>query len=449
MRSEGQPLRIALCAYFLNAGGTSRTVEIAKCIRNQCEGRANRSETHVDLRIFGNEGPEKLSYERLVRDAGFRVEHFYPKIEAEMWESFLEAERNGRGGFYPPPYESKAVIHIRYVIEALKKFQPTIVACGLFSEVSVAAKILNIPTISFRPIPDDSSWMRTYVFKSGEAKQEQKEEKPSRSPYATLHQAALECGWNDDSHGDMTSMLKANEVIVCDLQRNYPGQSLLDLRRTHFVGPIFAHSSTHASNTQLIDLIKQALFVRNDEVKGKIFITMGSTGEKSFVLESVKAICNENFNVVIALPPTGCTKVDVERLIGSDKKNVFVTTEFVPSDKIAPLVDVVVSHGGQGSVQNALASGTPIVGVAMQSEQEFNLDNVVKNGAGIHLSKDQWTAETIRRCIVEVIATDSYREAAAQIREEIISTKGSEKAAEKILAFCKAGPTQGGRQDAG
>jgi hypothetical protein len=73
------------------------------------EGRVNVTEIHVDLLIFGNGGPEELSYESLVRDADFRVQYFYPKIDAEMWESFLEAERNGRGGFYTPPFESKTV----------------------------------------------------------------------------------------------------------------------------------------------------------------------------------------------------------------------------------------------------------------------------------------------------------------------------------------------------
>jgi hypothetical protein len=63
-----------VCAYFMNAGGKTRTVEITKCFHDQCEGRASRSKTHVDLRIFKNEGPKELSYERLVRDAGFKVE---------------------------------------------------------------------------------------------------------------------------------------------------------------------------------------------------------------------------------------------------------------------------------------------------------------------------------------------------------------------------------------
>jgi hypothetical protein len=37
------------------------------------------------------------------------------------------------------------------------------------------------------------------------------------------------------------------------------------------------------------------------------------------------------------------------------------------------------------TVQNALAVGTPIVGVAMQWEQEFNLDQAVKKGAAIRI----------------------------------------------------------------
>lgn len=54
---------------------------------------------------------------------------------------------------------------------------------------------------------------------------------------------------------------------------------------------------------------------------------------------------------------------------------------FLPSHKVMPRVDVAVTAGGQGSVQTALASGTPLVGIPLQPEQEWNVNVAVRTGA--------------------------------------------------------------------
>ena len=106
----------------------------------------------------------------------------------------------------------------------------------------------------------------------------------------------------------------------------------------------------------------------------KVFLTLGSSGGKDFVVRAVQTICEGNWNAVVALAPSRCTIQDVCQSITHIPDCVILTQEFVPAKLIASMVNVVVAHGGQGTVQNALAAGTPIVGVAMQWEQEFNLD---------------------------------------------------------------------------
>ncbi|WP_428263813.1 glycosyltransferase [Haliangium sp.] len=73
----------------------------------------------------------------------------------------------------------------------------------------------------------------------------------------------------------------------------------------------------------------------------------------------------------------------VHRLgITADK---LMVADHLPSHLVMPMVDLAVIHGGQGSVQTAVASGTPVVGFPLQTEQMFNLDLLEQHGAGINL----------------------------------------------------------------
>jgi len=44
------------------------------------------------------------------------------------------------------------------------------------------------------------------------------------------------------------------------------------------------------------------------------------------------------------------------------------------------MADLSVIHGGIGTVMTACLSGTPVVGVGMQPEQEVNLECLVRKG---------------------------------------------------------------------
>lgn len=434
---ELSTIRIAMCVYFTNMGGTTRAIEIAKSIRDRVQRREFKHD--LELMFFGNKGPESMSYERLVRGAGFTVQHFEPAIDAELWLATLQAERTG-AGLYPPPYESRAVLHLRGVMEGLQKYQPTVVVHSLFPEVSIATKILGIPTISFGPVPLSIEWMEKYMFDttlgSVAIKENNDEQRTSRrSPYAALYEAALRCGWDPELLGGPFTITPPSDMhLICDLESNYPDQSHFG-EHMHFIGPIFAQSAV-SDKFPLRETIQQVLGMQN---KKKVFVAMGSTGEPSVVLEAAKALCNGSFNAVIALPATGCTPDKVKQHVGADfDHSVIITEEFLPSDQILPLVDVVVTHGGQGSVQCALAHGIPIVGYPMHEEQQFNLQVVEQRGAGILIPRGKWTVENIRAAIDKVIETPAYSACARQAQEEISDSDGSGNAAETILSFAIA-----------
>lgn len=91
--------------------------------------------------------------------------------------------------------------------------------------------------------------------------------------------------------------------------------------------------------------------------------------------------------------------------------NVTVTG-FVPHECVLPYVDLVVGHGGLGTVTTSLAFGKPLVLIPQGREQPINSRRVDAVGAGRALAPDA-TAGEIARCVAEVLGSEQIRRAAA------------------------------------
>jgi UDP:flavonoid glycosyltransferase YjiC (YdhE family) len=77
-------------------------------------------------------------------------------------------------------------------------------------------------------------------------------------------------------------------------------------------------------------------------------------------------------------------------------------------------VDVLVTHGGLGTVAAGLGHGVPLVCVPLGRDQHVNAKRVAELGAGIALAPDA-TAHEIGAAIDQVLSDDGYRRGAAAI----------------------------------
>jgi hypothetical protein len=455
MKKTLPDIRIAFMALFYNAGSTCRAIEIAKFVRKELESRRDSNDdgvfTSVDIKFISNRIPENAGYLKYVKDAGFSVELCDPEFDQEMWAAFLEAERTGKGVFFPPPYQDQASKHIRGFMDALLAYRPTIVVHGLYPQASIAAKILKIPTCMYGPIPTGSRDWVNKIRAMAEDEKHQSTQTATResgnpaskeSHMITAYNAAVECGW--DPHPSMIpALLRPDQMLVCDLKSNYSEEELKMFGdSTHMVGPVFAEWQSTLVPKELWQRIRDVL---STDEPCKVFFTMASTGVERYTLEAVKAICKNpgEFHAVITIPPGSCSMDEVWRVIEKDttrtkedfEQTIVITDQFVPFDKIAAMVDVVLMHGGQGSVQTGLAAGTPLVGVHMHFEQLFNLRNVCRRGAGCRLSQDDWTADSIHHSLKKVLEDSSFRHAARNIQAEMERIDGRAEAARLVLEF--------------
>ena len=95
---------------------------------------------------------------------------------------------------------------------------------------------------------------------------------------------------------------------------------------------------------------------------------------------------------------------------------------FVPHDVLLPHADVMVTNGGYGGVQQALAHGVPLV-VAGDSEDKPEVAARVQwSGAGVNLHTGRPSVAMVARAVRRVLATGSYRERARALQAEIAAS---------------------------
>ena len=111
---------------------------------------------------------------------------------------------------------------------------------------------------------------------------------------------------------------------------------------------------------------------------------------------------------------------------------------FVPHDLLLPHVDVMVTNGGYGGVQQALAHGVPLV-VAGDSEDKPEVAARVQwTGAGINLHTGRPSPAMVARAVRRVLGRDSYRQRAEALQAEIAATDPLDAISGVLAELCAA-----------
>ena len=122
----------------------------------------------------------------------------------------------------------------------------------------------------------------------------------------------------------------------------------------------------------------------------------------------------------------------------NDSSGQVLIQPHVPAHLVNPMADFAITHGGAGTVQTAIHSGTPIVGIPMHQEQAGNVARVRKRGAGLMLWKSELTRNNLAAALETLISNDSYRENMQQLKSEQDQIDGAAVAAREIVNFLSA-----------
>ncbi|WP_282847688.1 glycosyltransferase [Microbacterium oxydans] len=178
----------------------------------------------------------------------------------------------------------------------------------------------------------------------------------------------------------------------------------IDLAPTvRFAGPLPSAASDPTLPSWWSDL---------DGSRPVVHVTQGTIANSDFaqlVQPTITALAASDVLVAVS---TGGRPVDA--LVGTLPSNVRIA-EYLPYDRLLPLVDVVVTNGGYGGVQQALAHGIPLV-VAGQTEDKVEVcARVGWSGAGVNLRTSTATPAQVARAVDLVLSKPSFRANAERI----------------------------------
>lgn len=162
-------------------------------------------------------------------------------------------------------------------------------------------------------------------------------------------------------------------------------------------------------------------WLREPAQRTRVCVTGGMTnaelvGTEGFLLPTIfSALDGFDVEIVAALSAS-----DSETL-GEPPANVRVAVQ-LPLRMLLPTCDMIVHHGGAGSLLTAAFCGTPQMMVAPIADQVLNAQQLQSTGAGIALKAGQQGADAIKSAAATILDADSaVREAARNLRAEILA----------------------------
>lgn len=174
--------------------------------------------------------------------------------------------------------------------------------------------------------------------------------------------------------------------------------------KVQFVGPVLPNKSASFK--------EPAWFAELDGSKPVVLVTQGTLANfdlRELVQPTLTALADDNALVIAA---TG--RADTGDLITPTNAKVEAFVPFVP---LLPKVDVLITNGGYGAVQQAISFGVPLVAAGDTEEKAFTAARVGWTGAGINLGTRRPTPEQIRAAVHTVLACSQYREQAQRLQK--------------------------------
>jgi UDP:flavonoid glycosyltransferase YjiC (YdhE family) len=105
----------------------------------------------------------------------------------------------------------------------------------------------------------------------------------------------------------------------------------------------------------------------------------------------------------------------------------------LPSHLVMPRVALAVTAGGQGSMQTAMATGTPVLGIPMHPEQDLNVALLHRLHAALPVAPRHAGTARLTQAAARVLGEPRFRAEAQRIRDLYAAVDGPGNAAEAII----------------
>lgn len=162
--------------------------------------------------------------------------------------------------------------------------------------------------------------------------------------------------------------------------------------------------------------------------------TIDNTDPGRLILPTLRALADLD---VLVVATTSGVRVPLEDIPANAR-----VADFVPYERLLPVVDVMVTNGGYGGTQRALAQGLPVIVAGDREDKPEVAARVAWTGAGINLRTGTPSPADIRAAVGKVLTEPSYKNAAERLAKEYAAYDALPMIAQE-LATTQSGPPQG------
>ncbi len=147
-----------------------------------------------------------------------------------------------------------------------------------------------------------------------------------------------------------------------------------------------------------------------------ILVTQGTVANHNFgllIAPTLAALANEPDLLVVAT--AGGRPIDA--IPGPIPSNARLAS-YLPFDWLLPKVEVLVTNGGYGSVNQAMSFGIPLVTAGLTEDKADVNARVAWSGVGIDLASNEPTPQALREAVRAVLDKPNYRLRASLMADE-------------------------------
>ncbi len=262
------------------------------------------------------------------------------------------------------------------------------------------------PTFSGYPQADSSDWKQfRFEFES-----------THRDMWSSFNDFVVKSGAPVLPDLEFIHTSKVANLYVYPAEADYVGERPLDSTWTRMDSSVRSTDEPYEIPTEVAN---------RPEGSALVYLSLGSLGSADVDLMKriISVLGKTPHRYIVSMGPAHDEYVLAENMVGS---------EFVPQTRIIPQVDLVISHGGNNTVTEALHFGKPMVLLPLFWDQYDNAQRMHELGFGKRLATYAFTDQEMMDALNSLLDDQGLRVRMAAIGEKIRSRNGTELGADVI-----------------
>jgi MGT family glycosyltransferase len=162
-----------------------------------------------------------------------------------------------------------------------------------------------------------------------------------------------------------------------------------------------------------------------DDGRPLVYFSLGSLGSADLdvMQRTLAVLAGPPYRFIVSMGPRHDELELADNMWGA---------EFVPQTRVLPLVDLVITHGGNNTTTEAMHFGKPMVVLPIFWDQHDNAQRVHERGYGVRLDTYAYADDELTSALRSLLDDGAVRDRAAVAGQRIRAAGGVQRAAELI-----------------